>query len=229
MCALMVQDSSAFFHWPFFSRSHERVSEKKSTITIFIDYETERGRAVGNDFESALMSSCAREIQRIGEASSSIIKIITAQDIPEMITLLERTSVINIKKPSLYLRIGAFHCSDGHQSLALYHFLQNQVTDWWYQKKLNTFFIPCDGVYLEHLSQSRLIGKRMGEVLKKEVKDYQLNYQGMVGLPLTYLEGINAPAMYSEMGIVGSDDSILCAQLISGALLDILPLLSQEE
>lgn len=191
-------DTSRSFHPTLFQRTEPKKtipSQQLSLKSIIIEpavYAQEPGRSIEDTNERVIALKTAHQLKTLIEQLAPHIHVTVLRT--EHLSMEDRCTLINIKQPSFFLRLGAYeepdelpHCD-------------------WYGHELHEphAYPPCKEQNFIPLQYASLSTQATRDALMSSViKNVQQSacVTTYTTFPLKYLAGISAPALYLELGI----------------------------
>lgn len=177
------------------------------TFTVMIDPTGDAqhtGREISDTFERGITLQCAQELKKQLSQSNPDIRVILTRVPGETIQPLHNALFANRLQVQLYIRIGFYHESNMPPHMALFYYCENK-TDFWHRYNPLQFY---------HITQAHLMNlhltKQLGTLFLQKLQNNSLNpvfsVDGLFGIPLKPMIGIQAPALYIEAGLHTADD-----------------------
>jgi N-acetylmuramoyl-L-alanine amidase len=195
------------FIFIFSSASTAQTSQKSFTIMIEPAGDAKHaGRAIDDCFERGITLQFAERIKKLVEAEYPHIRVILSRFAGESLEHLQNANFANRLNVGLYLSIHFFVETEEKPVLHLYHFVYNQITDYWSGND-SLEFIPYDKAHQKNIVQTKKYADLFYEALK--IFNKQFEARKPIGFPFKPLIGIQAPALAFEASLKTKDDWLL--------------------
>ena len=179
------------------------------------------GRTIDDCFERGITLQYAEELKKVLEKKKPGVRVILSRFPGESLEPLQNAHFANRLGINLYISIHFFQGKEGKQTVYLYHFLYNQLTDYWPSNLASTNLIPLDQVHRNFLPTTKIYAQLIAKTLRSSFNN-SFEVQGIFGLPFKPLIGIAAPALAFEASIASRNDWKLYVEPIAQSLKNII-------
>lgn len=187
---------------------HSLQATTRDQFTIMIDPAGDAkhtGRLISDTLERGISLQCAEQLKTTLTQKFNNIRIILTRVPGETIQPLQNASFANRLGVDLYLSLYFYHEQEAPAHITLYHYLENQIVDFWHQPT-NLSFYQVNQAHLLNLKITHAWGKLILETLQDKKNSKFFKPRGLFGIPFVPLIGIKAPAIAVEVGLKNKQD-----------------------
>jgi N-acetylmuramoyl-L-alanine amidase len=160
------------------------------------------GREIQDCFERGLTLQCAQEIKKQLTEQCNHVRVILTRTAGETIQPMHNALFANRLQADLYFRIGFYHESDMPSHAALFYSC-NHPQDFW--QTINPLqFFHVEQAHLLHLKLTKQLATNFLHILQNNQRNF-IAY-GAFAVPFKPFVGIQAPALYLEVGLHNTTD-----------------------
>ncbi len=175
------------------------------------------GRTIGDTFERSITYACAQALKEELEKTCGQLRVIITREPGEATEPLQSATFTNRLRAHLFINLSCYQATQDPAICALYHFLYDPITDFWYKKDTKMTWEPYFSAHCPNLKTSVYAIKTMHErlITYRQRGLFQLSpYQS---IPFRPLIGVQAPAIGCEIGISNPDGwRLLIGPLVDG-------------
>jgi hypothetical protein len=160
----------------------------------------DEGRKLRSEYERGATFRFAEELRKALEKKYDL-KVLLTRDPGEVVQQYQNASFSNRVSADLFLRLQLYRENDVKPTISIYHLVFNSLVDFAHRSYDSLVFIPLREAHFQNIHRTKQFGNKLAKALSED--GYQRNFDcnGLVGLPLKDLIGIQAPALTIECGI----------------------------
>lgn len=176
--------------------------------TIMIDpagHAKHTGRQLHQGYERAETYKCAEALKSALEQRFDNVRVILTRAPGDEIVPLQNASFANRLNVDFFVRLNFYKEDTQKPQISLYHLVFDPIVDGAKRMSDSTNFIPIHQAHYANIHQSTTIATKMKYQLSQPDYLKLFDVQGVNGLPIKPLVGIQAPALTIEIGLLSDD------------------------
>jgi hypothetical protein len=158
------------------------------------------GRKLSSNHESAIAFKLCEQLAKTLENRYNM-KVILTRIPGDELTHLQTASLANRANIDLFLDVNIYKEEREKPRLYLYNLVRNPITDLAKHSLPPVSFIPTNMLHINHIHKTKSFGERIKMVLMQQEYQKIFDFYGTYGIPIRSLEGINAPALFFDLGL----------------------------
>ncbi len=178
------------------------------TTIIMIDpagHAKQAGRQLYNGYERAETYKCAEALKTAIEQRFDNVHVILTRAPGDEIVPLQNASFANRLNVDFFMRLHFYKAETEKPQITLYNLVFDPIVDSAKRKNKHIDFIPIHQAHYANVRQSSTIATNLQRQLSGPDYLKLFDVQGVFGLPIKHLVGIQAPALTLEIGLLSDD------------------------